>query len=97
MFSFQRRAELSARWRRLSSSLFKQTTLGSFSELMRRWRLLRGVVLRTMNLKLAVGWSRWLEIDRGQQRATDRRKWKQLGKSLFLKTGLGMLVELVRR
>ena len=40
-----------------------QTGLGFFSELVRRWKLLRKVLLRCMNVKLAAGWSRWLEID----------------------------------
>ena len=47
--------------------------------------------------KIAAGWSRWIEVDRFMRRSNDRKKWKQLAQDLFLKTGVGMFKELVRR
>mmetsp|Transcript_38394 Transcript_38394/g.88609 ORF Transcript_38394/g.88609 Transcript_38394/m.88609 type:complete len:649 (+) Transcript_38394:344-2290(+) len=85
------------KWKKLGKALYLQTGLGFFSELVRRWKLLRRVLLRVLAGKIAAGWSRWIEVDRFMRRANDRKKWKQLAKDLFLKTGVGMFKELVRR
>ena len=49
-------------WRRLGMCLYERTGLGLFSQLVHRWKLLRKVILRARNLRVAQGWSKWIEV-----------------------------------
>lgn len=42
--------------------IYERTGLGLFSQLVHRWKLLRKIILRARNLRVAQGWSKWIEV-----------------------------------
>jgi len=66
-------------------------------EVVRRWKLLRKVLLRAQNSKMVAGWNKWLEVYRIMRARSQRHIWVRIGDELFKRTGLGVFKEVLRR
>ena len=81
----------------MGDDLFKSTGLGTFKELLRRWKLLRRTLLRCVNSKLVSGWNKWSEVVLNLRWAENRQLWIKHAEFVFSKTGVGLMREMVRR
>ena len=93
----QRRREARSDWCRLGVALFKRTSVGRMGELVRRWRLLRRVVLRIVSAKTAAGWSKWTTVLSCARTEEARRAWRAFGAQLYQKSSVARASEMVRR
>lgn len=82
------------RWRRLAERLWSHCGAGLMAEAVRRWRLLRRILLRMANGKLASAFSTW----RANLPPVDvRPDWMRFAAGLWQRTSVGMINELLRR
>eukprot|EP00622_Pseudochattonella_farcimen_P002824 FR737857.1.p1 GENE.FR737857.1~~FR737857.1.p1 ORF type:complete len:276 (+),score=10.06 FR737857.1:2-829(+) len=80
-------------WRRLGLQAYKKTGLGLFAEVLRRWKLLRRVLLRAVSGKLGVGWTKWKLVFALEK---TRQLWRRFGMSLYKQSTYGLFSEMVR-
>ena len=92
----QRRKKARSDWCRLGAALFKRTSVGRMLELVRRWKVLRRVVLRIASAKTAAGWSKWTMVMSSARTEEARRAWRAFGAQLYQKS-VARASEMVRR
>jgi len=90
-------AESKVVWIKFAEGMWKTTGVGVMKEVVRRWKLLRKVLLRAQNSKMAAGWNKWLEVYRIMRARSQRHVWVRMGDELFKRTGLGVFKEVLRR